>query len=281
LSKSECIAELPQAGSEQAKPFLRWAGSKRAMLPHLRKNIPDGFGKYIEPFVGSACLYFDIEPTQAVLSDLNIRLIDTYKTVSEKPADVAHFLARMPTGSEAFYKVRANYQKLRSPISKAATFIYLNRFCFNGLYRTNQSGHFNVPYGAPRSGAVPNASDLQRAARSIAIAEIYSGDFEEVVLSHAKNNDFVYLDPPFHTSSARIFTQYNAKPFANEDFDRLVSVLREIDRRGCKFLLSYSHTPEGIKAFSKFRLTEVITRRNISGFPQHRGVARELLVRNY
>ena len=138
-----------------------------------------------------------------------------------------------------------------------------------------------MPYGAPRSPAVPNERELCRAAEALARARLHCGDFESIVLAHAERGDFVYLDPPFHSSSTRIFTQYNATPFAEGDLGRLTNLLKELSRRKCKFLLSYAHTSEAMKAFAKFDLEKIVTRRNISGFPQHRRIARELLVRNF
>jgi len=275
------ILAKDEAGGGHAKPFLRWAGSKRALLPLLKRHVPRRFGKYIEPFAGSACLFFEMAPNRAVLADLNDRLIDTYRAVAQNPGRVSGHLSRLPVGSDAYYEIRKGYPHLRGPVARAATFIYLNRFCFNGLYRTSRSGRFNVPYGAPRSTAVPSKSELALASKAIASAILMSGDFEDVVLSTAKRGDFVYLDPPFHSTSTRVFTQYNASPFGRSDLDRLVDLLEVIDRRGCRFLLSYAASKESVKAFDSYSLRKIVTRRNISGFPQHRGAVKELLVRNF
>jgi DNA adenine methylase len=141
---------------EKVAPFLRWAGSKRGAIPVLRQFVPKKFNKYIEPFAGSACLFFHIRPEKAILADLNGELIETYAAIKRSPGHVGRALADLPFGREEYYQIRQDQNVTRlSPTQRAARFIYLNRFCFNGLYRTNAAGKFNVPFGAPRNATVP------------------------------------------------------------------------------------------------------------------------------
>ncbi|MGY0632746.1 DNA adenine methylase [Luteimonas sp. A478] len=265
----------------RAKPFLRWAGSKRLMLPTLRGFLPDEYCKYIEPFAGSACLFFSEAPSVGVLGDLNQNLMDMYRAVAQDAPLVASRLSSLPTGSEAYYIIRSRFLTETDPITKAAIFVYLNRFCFNGLYRTNLKGQFNVPYGAPRSAAVPTLSDLVSASKHLSAATLLCGDFESVVRDNVGPGDFVYLDPPFYVSEQRVFRQYTATPFALQDFDRLMVLLDDIDAVGAKFLISYAYSEDAEKALQGYHIRTVTTRRNISGFPQHRAAAIELIASNY
>jgi DNA adenine methylase len=246
-----------------AAPFLRWAGSKRSVLGQLLRVLPENFGKYIEPFAGSACLFFRISPNRSVLGDLNHDLIETYKIVRETPGEVASALQEMPVGKDEFYRVREADARILSEIEKAARFIYLNRFCFNGLYRTNSKGQFNVPYGAPKTHRVPTKADL-----------------EAVVRGNARSGDLVYLDPPFFRHTVRVFREYNAEPFGASDLDRLATLLRWLNSRGVTFCLSYADCTESRLAFAEWPSLRISTNRNISGFAKHRRRARELVVTN-
>ena len=152
VSKSD--KALPEVAS--ARPFLRWAGSKRQLLPRLRPLIEASPGRYIEPFMGSASLFFSLNKQHGVLSDLNEELVDTFLTVRAQPRLVARALAKLTNSESAFYRVRERDPKDLSPTARAARFIYLNRFCFNGLYRTNAKGRFNVPYGRPKNDNRPD-----------------------------------------------------------------------------------------------------------------------------
>lgn len=266
-------------GAEPITPFLRWAGSKRAMLPYLKRFMPFRFNKYIEPFAGCGCLFFDIRPEKAVLGDLNSELIRTYHAVIEHPIAVANRLASMPTGRSEYYKIRERGVETLSDAERAAQFIYLNRFCFNGLYRTNRNGKFNVPYGAPKTANVPSAKHLKICASALRKATVEHSDFEKLVLKHAHTGDFVYLDPPFYRSDVRTFVEYNASPFSGGDLARLCTLLDTLLDRRANFLLSYAYCEEALEAFAKYEVTIVLTHRSISGASKHRGLAKEILVR--
>ena len=178
------------------KPFLRWAGSKRQLLPDLKKFIPRSFNRYIEPFAGSACLFFDIAPQTGILGDINSELIDTYKAIRKNWQKVAHALETIPPGKESYYSLRSQPVESFSPQDRAARFIFLNRFCFNGLYRTNMFGQFNVPYGGDRSGKLPARADLEMVSGLLNRAILLPNSFQET-LQLAKRGDFVYMDPPY------------------------------------------------------------------------------------
>ena len=167
---------------------------------------------------------------------------------------------------------------LASP-ERAARFIYLNRFCFNGLYRTNLKGAFNVPYGGERSGSLPTLERLTDIGRLLKRAKIVCGDFAETI-ADVESDDFVYLDPPFSVSERRVFRQYDAADFCQADIDRLRESLEELDGKGTRFLLSYDDSKEGRKLAEGFHRQEVRTRRNIAGFSGSRRTAKELLICN-
>ena len=163
---------------------------------------------------------------------------------------------------------------------QAARFIYLNRFCFNGLYRTNLKGEFNVPYGAPKNYIVPTTEELKRCSAALQNTTIMTGDFEKVVGARVKPGDFVYLDPPFFQSTRRVFREYNSRPFEAADLARLTRLLRLIDEAGATFVVSYAACPEARAAFKGWRCSEIQTTRNISGFTCYRRIAIEIVVTN-
>jgi DNA adenine methylase len=266
---------------ENVAPFLRWAGSKRGAIPVLRQFVPKKFKKYIEPFAGSACLFFHVQPEKAILADLNGELIDTYAAIKRSPGHVGRALANLPFGREAYYQIRQDQKADRlSPTQRAARFIYLNRFCFNGLYRTNAAGKFNVPFGAPRNATVPTVSHLKQCSAVLSRAKLITGDFEKAVFSSVAEGDFVYLDPPFFQTEGRVFRQYNSKPFMKNDLERLKELLSHIDAVGATFVLSYAQNEEAKELFRGWHNKTIRLQRNISGFAGARGKAKEILVSN-
>jgi DNA adenine methylase len=260
--------------------FLRWAGSKRKLLPKLAPYWGNGFDRYIEPFAGSASLFFALQPKEAILSDINPDLIRTYRALRDDPEEVHQRAAAYPLGKKNFYKLRAQEVDGLTPVQRAARFLFLNRFCFNGLYRTDESGHFNVPFAPQGTGGLPSREHLVATAVLLRGAKLRCGDFEKIVLKHARSGDFIYLDPPYALSNRRVFRQYGPNTFGLEDLSRLSRVLAEIDRRGARFVLSYADCPEARRAFGAWTMRRVFTQRNISGFARHRRRAVELILTN-
>jgi DNA adenine methylase len=262
------------------KPFLRWAGSKRQLLPVLSSFWNSSFERYVEPFMGSASLFFALGPRGAVLSDVNSELIQVFEAVKNHPDDLAAHLSELQIGSETFYNLRSTDPSLLNSIDRAVRFIYLNRYCFNGLFRTNQLGQFNVPYGGGKTGELPGLAALRNASLTLQQAELLCGDFESVLTTHIRPGDFVYLDPPFAVKNRRIFRQYGPATFGMADISRLGSVLREIHNRGAHFLLSYAKSPESDEVLGPWFRSEVTVQRNISGFSRHRRKDTEVLITN-
>jgi DNA adenine methylase len=264
---------------EKAQPFLRWAGSKRKQLPVLSRFWNAGFNRYVEPFAGSACLFFKILPRRALLADINVNLINTFQVVRDHPQAVANRLNKIPLGKISYYHQRGMKGLDGDRIDAAARFIFLNRFCFNGLYRTNLAGWFNVPYAGSGTGNLPSASDLKNVSRALRSSQIIHADFEET-LDQTESGDFVYLDPPYAVGNRRIFSQYDPSGFGLYDLQRLAQSLTSLDRKGVSFVLSYAYCSEAMKYFNGWRSKRLFVQRNIAGFSGARRRAGEILFSN-
>jgi DNA adenine methylase len=263
----------------EARPFLRWAGSKRQLLPKLRTYWGTGFKRYIEPFMGSACLFFAVRPKSALLSDLNKDLVETFRQVRNNPDAVASRLQSYRVSKASYYKLRAVQPDSLGPLEAASRFIYLNRFCFNGLFRTNGKGHFNVPIGSSGTGSLPSEALLKQCASLLKHAELRCYDFSDT-LGEMKRGDFAYLDPPFAVKNRRVFREYNANAFGPADLARLAHMLKCIDSLGAFFVVSYADSREGRDILHHWNMSRVRTRRNIAGFTKHRRHAFELVATN-
>jgi DNA adenine methylase len=259
-------------------PLLRWAGSKRKLIPELIKSVPGEFDRYIEPFSGSACLFFALQPERAILSDLNKELIDAYRVVRLCPKRVHGAIMAMPTTEKYYYELRSKSPSRLGNIRRAARFIYLNRFCFNGVFRTNQKGCFNVPRGT-RVGPVPSSDRFEECAKALKRAQLLDADFEEIA-KHVRRGDFVYLDPPYAKAGARRRGEYGYTSFSSSDLERLGRCLIRLDERGATFLLSYADCNEIRSISSLWHTKRILVRRHVAGFVKHRTVVRELLISN-
>lgn len=260
-------------------PFLRWAGSKRRLLPILRTYWNSNHTRYLEPFAGSACLFFSLRPPSAILGDVNGDLVSTYREVKYRPKVIRGQLSRLRRTKREYKRLRALDSRKLSRCFRAARFIYLNRCCFNGLYRTNLNGEFNVPYGGEKSGELPSAAHLQECSRRLRTARLVAGDFE-VVLRDARRGDFVYMDPPFAVRARRVFNEYHPETFTRGDIARLRLWLERLDRRRISFLVSYAESQEAEILARGFDRKHVVVRRNIAGFARNRSVSHEVLISN-
>lgn len=262
-----------------ARPFLRWAGSKRQLLSKLMLYCPADYTRYVEPFVGSACLFYKLSPPSALLGDLNEELINTYIAVRQCPDAVSDCLAAMPKSRDMYYHVRGLSSQNVSTAERAARFIYLNRFCFNGLYRTNLRGQFNVPYAPAKTGDIPSREALLSASHALGNARLKCADFDDV-LQEVNKGDFVYLDPPYAVSGRRIFREYGAKSFQLSDLQRLSGSLRRLSESGAHFVVSYADCQEARDTLKEWHIRRVTTQRNIAGFAQYRRTDMEIFASN-
>lgn len=260
------------------KSPIRWAGSKRQMLCLLRR-FWSGAGTYIEPFAGSACLFFDLAPQRAILGDMNGELINSYRHLRDDPDSVMQVLRQLMPRKSAYYAVRAQSPDELPGAEAAARFFYLNRYCFNGLYRTNTRGEFNVPIGNPKGTPALDEDTFMGAARLLSSAKLMNADFE-ATLAKAARGDFAYLDPPYVTSSRRVFSEYGAHSFDHRDLTRLDGCLKDLDKRGVSFVVTYSDCPEARRLLKKWNPRRWRARRNIAGFAAHRRFSYELIATN-
>lgn len=262
----------------KARPFLRWAGSKRKMVNRLRLFWQSSHHRYVEPFAGSACLFFELGPEAAVLGDNNSSLIETYHVVRDHPERLFRRLAHIRRDSGTYYRWRSMSPDRLDIETRALRFLYLNRNCFNGIYRTNTQGDFNVPFGR-KQGAYLTRGDLIRCSSMLRKAVLVAGDFCETT-AFAKKGDFVYLDPPFAVQSRRVFRQYGRKSFGFEDIPRFDLELKRLNRVGVDFLVSYADCAQARSIARQWNSTRVALRRYVAGFADHRRFAYEWLISN-
>jgi len=266
------------SSTDFVRSYLRWAGSKRQLLPILSRYWSDGFSRYIEPFAGSSCLFFHIEPRDAILGDLNGELISAMRAIKLDVGRVIECLRRLPRSRSNYYRIRRIDPRTLGLCESAARFLYLNSLCFNGLYRTNIGGQFNVPYCPPGHNTVPEDA-LVQASVLLRGATLLRGDFEQTI-STSGAGDFVYLDPPYALSGRRVFSEYGPTTFQSNDLDRLRKSLVMLEKRGAKFVVSYADCKEARVALRDWKVRRVRTRRNIAGFTGDRKGSYELLATN-
>lgn len=274
------LSLLNERGSNfgHAKPFLRWAGSKRKQLHRLSPFWSEHHVRYVEPFAGSACLFFELAPAAALLGDSNRDLIEVYRVVRDEPQRLYRRLNRINRTLKSYLHWRSLSARSLDRETRALRFLYLNRNCFNGIYRTDVNGNFNVPMGQ-RPGAYFTRSDIELCSLLLNRAKLFAGDFE-ITLDQVKRGDFVYLDPPFAVNSRRIFRQYGKKVFDTTDISRLSRSLEEIDRKQADFLVSYADCKEIRAVASKWNSCRLPIRRHIAGFAGARRDAYEWLITN-
>ena len=261
------------------RSFLRWAGSKPLLLGRLKSYWPGGARRYIEPFCGSARLFFDLEPEIAVLGDVNEELLYALRAIRSDPHLVLESCMRFPKGKSGYYRVRAMSPRSLASAERAARFLYLNRYCFNGIYRTNLGGVFNVPYGPPKSGLPVDAAVLVEASRALQNATLMHGDFEQT-LEYVSPGDFVYLDPPYCVNSRRVFAEYGTGSFAVSDLSRLKKQLLRVHELKAIFVVSYADCTEARELLRPWSPLRIRTRRHIAGFSDKRRSAYELIATN-
>jgi DNA adenine methylase len=257
--------------------LLRWAGSKRQLLPRLAQFWKASDTRYVEPFAGSACLFFHLHPKDAVLGDLNSELMATYRTLRSAPDAVADCLVEMPSADSEFYYSLRKKTTSTNAAERAARFIYLNRYCFNGLYRTDLDGQFNVPFGGDRTGALPTRKQLRGAAYRLRGQILVSGDFGRTLLN-VRDGDFVYLDPPYWVENRRVFREYSSRGFAEREVKRLKRWLTRLKERKVAFVLSYAQSAQAKVLAKGLCVERVSVRRNIAGFTNSRRRASEMLI---
>lgn len=275
----------------KAKPFVKWAGGKRQIIDKLIKLAPIEYNTYYEPFVGGGALLFELSPKNAVINDSNKELINVYKMISTDKGyeDVVKLLNvyEKKHSEEFFYKIRnldkdkRKFQKL-TDVERAARTIYLNKTCFNGLYRVNSKGEFNVPFNKKLR---VNTYDSE----NMILAYVYfqnnnitmlSTDFEEAVKT-AKKGDFIYFDPPYDYETKETFNSYTEEGFGKNEQIRLAKVYKELSDRGCYVMLSNHNTTLINELYKDFNIHLITAKRNINSKGEKRGKVEEVIITNY
>jgi DNA adenine methylase len=259
-------------------PVLRWAGSKRKLIPQLVRHVPVEYGCYYEPFAGSACLFFNIAPADAVIGDFNPEVMHLYRTIKRAHKKLSKLMTQMPCSAKFYYRLRSMAPESLPSIERAARFLYLNRYCFNGVYRTNRAGQFNVPRGR-HTGSLPDGRSLAECATALRRTRLIEGDFI-ATLAGVQQGDFVYVDPPYAKAGRPGYGEYGYGTFDESDCPRLVARLRELTRDGAHILLSYSADSEIELELTGWAVTQVSVRRHVAGFGDKRGVVQEVLLSN-
>lgn len=266
---------------EPIRPFLKWAGGKRSLIPQLLPHLPKRFGCYFEPFVGSAAVFFHLAPQRAVLSDTNERLVRTYKGLRDDPEGVIARLKDFPHEKSFFLRKRQEKIDDAGDTELAAWFIYLNKTGYNGLYRVNSKNVFNVPFGSYKRPKICDEPRLRACAARLANVAIHVRDFEAAA-DGAKKGDLVYFDPPYVPLSATSsFTSYTRHGFGPPEQERLRDAALRLVHRGVHVVISNSSAPlvRELYAGAAFELIEIAARRSINSRADRRGAVVELLIK--
>jgi len=286
------LAQEYQQIAVEPKPFVKWAGGKRQLLAELEKNFPKQFGTYFEPFLGGGAVLFDLlakKPNlKCSISDLNSDLVLAYVTIRDK---LGRLIESLENHSKNYHKDSTNYyyevrkQEPKTQIEKVSRLLFLNKTCFNGLYRVNSKGKFNVPMGRYTNPNIVNSENLTTASKFLQSEKIKIScrDFESI-LKDAKKGDFVYFDPPYQpVSDTANFTSYTHRDFTEDDLQRLADLANQLNSKGVHVLLSNSNTKIVKKIFSskKWKVKEIAVNRAINSNSQKRTGHKEVLIKNY
>lgn len=259
-----------------ARPFLKWVGGKRSIINFLLERMPREYKAYHEPFLGGGALFFAEQPNKAYLSDINFHLIITFTAVRDNVDELIKLLTiHQANHNKAYYlKARVKLFEETEPVKIAALFIYLNKTCFNGLYRVNKAGKFNVPMGAYKNPAILDEPNLRNASQVLQGVEIKQHNFTQL---KPKKGDFYYIDPPYHTT----YSQYSNDGFGDEEHKRLADYCKTIDGLGGYFMVSNSDTPFVRELYKGYNIEQVSASRSVSCKAHQRGKENELIIRNY
>jgi DNA adenine methylase len=279
-----------QSPHQSARPFLKWAGGKQQLLSQYEPHFPAGFDRYWEPFVGSGAVFFHLWNMgriegKALLSDNNGELVNAYRVVRDEVEDLIELLSvhKERHCREYYYQIRLldRQDVVLSDLERAARTIYLNRTCYNGLYRVNSKGQFNVPMGRYRNPSIVRADVLRAASAALQGVKVEVRDFRTLV-ELAQEGDFAYFDPPYHPiSETANFTSYTAGSFHEQDQRDLAAVFGRLSAKGCRCMLSNSHTPWILELYRDYRMEVVQAARAINADAAGRGKINEVLVLNY
>lgn len=273
--------------SINAQPFVKWAGGKRQLLDQIKARLPKHFNGYMEPFVGGGAVYFGLQPEKAIINDINESLINAYRQIQISPEEFVNVISEhdrkiADAGKEYYYKVRELYNdklmRAEYDMELAVLFVFLNKHCFNGLYRVNGSGLFNVPYNNSVKESC-SRENILAVSRSLQKVCIKSGDFQDAC-ELAKKDDFIFLDSPYAPLNPTSFDSYTKEGFDIESHKRVAVVFRELTKRGCYCMLTNHNTELINELYADFNKTVVDVRRMINSDAKNR-VGKEIIITNY
>lgn len=260
------------------KPFLKWAGGKTQLLPEILRRFPPVFRRYHEPFLGGGAVFFALGPSRASLSDINGDLVATYTAIRDNVEAVIEELEQHEASEQHYYEVRAWQPERLAQTDRAARTIFLNRTCFNGLYRVNKKGQFNVPFGRHTNPTICNAENLRLVSLALRNVEIEQRDVFTLG-ARVQRGDLVYFDPPYDpVSKTASFTSYAKGGFGDEEQERLARLFGDLANKGVHVVLSNSDTPFIRSLYKDFRIERVFARRAINSRADRRGQVSEVLV---
>ena len=266
----------PESKTIAARPFVKWVGGKRSILPELIARMPEQYGTYHEPLLGGGALFFAVQPKSATLSDINFHLIVAFQAVRDDVDEVIRYLEIHEDrhNKEYYERARIRLFKETEPAKIAAMFIYLNKTCYNGLYRVNQSGKFNVPMGDYEDPTIVDEDNLRACSEALQGVAIEQKSFSQI---KPQRGGFYYLDPPYHST----FNGYSGKGFGDEEHTKLAAFCDEIHKKGGYFMLSNSDTAFVRVLYKNYTMEDVSASRFVSCKPKQRGKENELIIRNY
>ena len=275
------------AKNKLVTPFLKWVGGKRQIMPVIEQHLPKGIKHYIEPFIGGGAVFFHLQPKKAILNDFNSELINVYQVIRSDVEGLLADLLKHKNESSYFYTIRsmdrAEEFKNLTNVERASRIIYLNKTCFNGLYRVNSSGEFNSPFGRYKNPNILNEPILRAVSYYLNENDIQlrNSDYDEI-LQEADKKSFVYLDPPYHpVSESSNFTGYVQGGWGINDQIRLREACDRLNKRGVKFLQSNSSSNLIKEQYKNYKICTIKANRSINSDGEKRGEVEEILIKNY
>ena len=266
---------------QKYKPILKWAGGKTQLLEHLLPKIPKEYNKYIEPFFGGGALFFALEPNNSIIADSNPELINLYRVIAKDVNSLISELKNLKNEKDFFYDMRKKEFSELSEIEAAARTIFLNKTAFNGLYRVNKKGQFNVPFGYYKNPKILDEDQLLAASKLLKKTKILLGDFKDVLCENAKKGDFIFLDPPYlPVSKFSDFKRYTKEQFHEKDQISLANLVNKLSKKGCHILLTNSNHPLIHELYKDFNIDIYKTKRNINSKSTNRK-GEDIIVSNF
>jgi len=283
--KPSAAKKIEEAKPTRPKPFLKWVGGKRQLLEEFRKRLPAFVRAYHEPFLGGGALFFELAARgrfqKAYLSDLNPDLIETYVVVQTWVEELIVSLKKHVHSREYYYSLRSVDPKTLDIIERASRLIYLNRTCYNGLYRVNSEGVFNVPFGNYKNPVICDEDNLRLCSEALKGVTLRHQAFY-AVMRDVTRGDFIYFDPPYHpVSKTASFASYEKSGFGEDDHRRLKEIFTALDRKKCFVMLSNSYSTFTRKLFKEYKPEVVEATRAVNSKSSGRGPVKEIIVRNY